>query len=1016
MLYSLLPASEAEEVSLDKAKLIHRAKEGNPAALAEIYARFQPAVYRYIFYRVGDPGTAEDLTGDVFVRLVESLDHLPHQGGRLQAWLHRIAHELIADEHRHAERSPPLKSEELAAGEADLQKATEQRLPPQHLAAAIARLADDQRQVVLLKLVEGLDAETVAWTLGKPVDVIHSLQQRALTALMMAIAQCDATETPQFPQHQQREQLQSEFIQNLAHGLRTPLTLIHSYTDLLLSGTLGPLQPEQHDALEVIYNRTGELTRVIHNLMSTRTISKETLALASLSASEWVENTVDQYRHIAEQAGVRFEVDLADDLPPILGDQKRLSLALSQMLDNAIKFSPDGGLVRARAWTDGGCLHVAVQDQGIGIAPEHLDRVFDRFYQVDGSTTRRFSGVGVGLTVVRVVAEAHGGRAWATSEGPGRGSTFTLALPIDGSSSSCPHAPEHPQPVKPGLSFALDEMLLDFEKGRATTEECLAHYPEYAADLRPLLQTALKVRRAPRPAPSHAAFVAGKRRMLQALAEQKRRQAGSLTPFARCAARIAAIFGKRAQRPAVPRRVPALQPALKPVLALVSFVFGSLLLLTWLRGTVAQAATLAQVHGAVKVLPFGSEVWRFSSVGDRIETGDRIRTGPSSTATLVFFDGSTTDVGAEADVTVAQIHSRRNGSGKVIVLHQWLGYMYNRVNRLSDMASRFQVETATAVAAVRGTEFEIATEADGTTHVTVIVGVVNVTSEETTIPLLAGQQTTVLSGQPCLAARPIDAVGPTPWPTPSPPTPVQETLYRAQTPGPSELAELIRTPTPSTASEGTKIPSPTRTPRPTLTPTPTQRWPKPTSMPTDTPAPRATSTPRPTPAPNVTPTASPTSTPTEAPTPTSTETPTSTPTPTYTPTPTETPTSTPMPTTTLTSTPTPNVTLTFTPTPTATSTTTPTPTYTPTPTETPTSTPTPTATPTSTPTATYTPRPTATPTSTPTVTYTPRPTATPTSTPTATYTPVPTAITVSAPTATPTPTPTGTYTPEPTKV
>jgi RNA polymerase sigma factor (sigma-70 family) len=1001
MLYSLLPASEAEEVSLDKAKLIQRAKDGNPAALAEIYARYQPAVYRYIFYRVGDPGTAEDLTGDVFVRLVESLDHLPHQGGRLQAWLHRIAHELIADKHRHAERSPPLKSEGLA-GEADLQKATEQRLPPQHLAAAIARVTDDQRQVILLKLVEGLDAETVAWTLGKPVDAIHSLQQRALTALVMAIAQCDATQTPQFPQHQQREQLQSEFIQNLAHGLRTPLTLIHSYTDLLLSGTLGPLQPEQQDALEVIYNRTGELTRVIHSLMSTRTISKKTLALAPLSASEWVENTVDQYRHRAEQAGVRFEVDLADDLPPILGDQKRLSLALSQMLDNAIKFSPDGGLVRARAWTDGGCLHVAVQDQGIGITPEHLDRVFDRFYQVDSSTTRRFSGVGVGLTVVRVVAEAHGGRAWATSEGPGRGSTFTLALPIDGSSSSCPHAPQHPQPVKPGLSLALDEMLLNFEKGRATIEECLAHYPEYAADLRPLLQTALKVRRAPRPAPSHAAFVAGKRRMLEALAEQKRRQVGSLTPFARCAARIAAIFEKRAQRPAVPRHVPALQPALKPVLALVSFVFGSLLLLTWLRGTVVQGATLAQVHGAVEVLPFGSEVWRFSSVGDRIKTGDRIRTGPSSAATLVFFDGSTTDLGAEADVTVAQIHSRRNGSGKVIVLHQWLGHMYNRVNRLSDMASRFQVETATAVVAVHGTEFEIATEADGTTHVTVIVGVVNVTSKETTIPLLAGQRTTVLPRQSCLAARPIDAVSPTPWPTPSPPTPVQETLYRAQTPEPSELAELTRTPTPNTALEGTKIASPTRTPGPTLTPTPsptpTQRRPEPTSMPTDTPAPTATSTPRPTPASNVTPTASPTSTPTAAPTPTSTETPTSTPTPTYTPTPTETPTSTPestatftpVPTMTLTSTPTPTVTLTFTPTPSATSTSTPTLTYTPTPTETPTSTPTP--------------------------TYTPTPTATPTSTPTATYTPLPTATTVPVPTATPTPTPTGTHTPEPPKM
>jgi RNA polymerase sigma factor (sigma-70 family) len=953
-----------EETSLEKAKLIQRARNESPPALAEIYARYQPAIYRYFCYVIEDVATAEKLTGDVFVCLAESVHRVPRDSSQLLAWLYRTAHDLVSDLHRHAEHPPPIRPDDSSKkNNPTAQEIAKQRLVPEHLVKAIACLTDDQRQVILLKFVEGLDNEIVARTLDKSVDAIPTLQQQALIALAMEIARSDPTQSPQRANSHERgpEQLQSEIVQNVAHGLRTPLTLIQSYGELLSSGTLGPLEPEQMDALKVIHDRTGDLRRVIHNLTSARDITKESLDVAPLAVSEWIENTVNRYRSKASQAGIQFEIDLSENVPAIRGDHERLNMALSQMLDNAIKFSPDGGLVRVRAWTDAAYLYVAVQDQGIGIDPQHLERIFDRFYQVDGSTTRRFGGMGIGLAAVRTIAAAHSGRVWATSEGLGSGSTFILALPAgpaESPSSLLSHL-EHAQPLEPDLSQALDQVLLSLEEGHATMEECLADHAQYAAELRPLLRIALDLRRAPRPASSQHAYVAGRRRMLDTQARKGHRPAASPTPRPRLADRISAAFGKRTSPP-VSGYAPILQPTPGHLIALFVFIFCGLFLMTWLRRTVAQTATLAQVSGVVKVLPFGSEVWQLSSTGDQINSGDRIRAEPSSTARLIFFDGSTTDLTANTEVTIAQMRSRRDGSGKVIVLQQWLGLTQNHVNRLIDAASRFQVETRTAVAAVRGTAFTVHTAASGTTHVAVTEGIVNVTYEETTVALSAGQEFTVLPDQRHLAMCPICATTPMPCPTPSFPNSAQETPHQLQTLGATEIAESSETPTPRSSLAATEPLRVTTTPRltttPTFTPLPTRRPPRYPSRPTVTP----------------TPTALPTATPTRTNTPEPTTIPTYTPTATPMPTPTASPTFMP----TATSTPTPTKTLTPTPEPTQTPT--PEPTQTPTPEPTQTHTPEPTKTHTPEPTKTHTPEPTKTHTPEPTKTHTPEPTKTPT--------------------------------------
>lgn len=224
------------------------------------------------------------------------------------------------------------------------------------------------------------------------------------------------------------DRLRDEVVQNVSHELRTPLTLVQGYTELLLAGDLGPILDTHRCALEVIRDHTVTLSQLIYNLTALRKIPRETLVMLPLSLQKLVERAVDDFRRLAKQAEVRFEVDLPDDLPPVLGDQQHLRLAFAHLIENAVKFSPDGGLVRVRAWADGRWVRVAVQDQGIGIAAEHLDHIFDRFYQVDGSTTRRFGGMGIGLALVWEIVEAHQGRVEVESA-PGKGSTFIVVLP-----------------------------------------------------------------------------------------------------------------------------------------------------------------------------------------------------------------------------------------------------------------------------------------------------------------------------------------------------------------------------------------------------------------------------------------------------------------------------------------------------------------------------------------------------------------------------------------------------------
>jgi len=219
-----------------------------------------------------------------------------------------------------------------------------------------------------------------------------------------------------------------QVVQNVGHELRTPISLIRGYAELLAERELGPVLDEQQDALQVIREQSAVLTRLIYNLTMLQAVPGQTLALVPLPVADVVRQIPIKFRRAAEKAGIRFREDVPQGLPVVQGDRERLGLVFSHLVDNAIKFSPSGGTVTLRARADQDAVYVSVADEGIGIAPEHLSRIFQRFYQVDGTTTRRFGGMGVGLALVSEIVEAHGGTVSVESQ-VGEGTTFTVAFP-----------------------------------------------------------------------------------------------------------------------------------------------------------------------------------------------------------------------------------------------------------------------------------------------------------------------------------------------------------------------------------------------------------------------------------------------------------------------------------------------------------------------------------------------------------------------------------------------------------
>lgn len=234
------------------------------------------------------------------------------------------------------------------------------------------------------------------------------------------------------------EGMRRQLIGDVAHELRTPLTSIVGYMEGLIDGVV----PADPATFERVRREADRLQRLVHDLQELSRIDEGAVRLdpRPTSVRGLVETAVECLQPQFEGREIDVVLDVPEDLPPVAVDPDRMGQVLLNLLGNALRYTPEGGRVTVAARRDARAVRIAVADTGIGIAPEHLPHLFDRFYRVDPSRSRAAGGTGIGLTIARRLVELHGGSIAAESEGPGKGATFTISLPAP---SPGAHRPPH---------------------------------------------------------------------------------------------------------------------------------------------------------------------------------------------------------------------------------------------------------------------------------------------------------------------------------------------------------------------------------------------------------------------------------------------------------------------------------------------------------------------------------------------------------------------------------------------
>ena len=226
---------------------------------------------------------------------------------------------------------------------------------------------------------------------------------------------------------QNLEQSRRDLVANVSHELKTPIAAIRAHLENLLDGVE---DPDPH-ALQVMLSQTERLSRLIEQLLELSRLESGELPLQreDVSLAPLVTLVLSEIDVARSYNGVTVESELPEDLPAVDADRERVHQVLFNLLDNAVRFTPPGGAVTVSAHRHDGSVEVQVADTGVGIPPEHLPRLFERFYRADPARSREDGGTGIGLAIARSVVEAHGGHIRAESE-LGKGSVFTFDLPV----------------------------------------------------------------------------------------------------------------------------------------------------------------------------------------------------------------------------------------------------------------------------------------------------------------------------------------------------------------------------------------------------------------------------------------------------------------------------------------------------------------------------------------------------------------------------------------------------------
>jgi two-component system sensor histidine kinase BaeS len=288
------------------------------------------------------------------------------------------------------------------------------------VAAALASLLVSRRFVEPLRYVLAATSRIASGRYGERVPVRDADELGELSQSFNAMARA----------LEEAERRRMEVISDVSHELRTPLSTIRGYVEGLAEGVVEPSQ----ETWTLLYAEFERLGRLVDNLrrLSRAEAGQLDLTIAPVSPEEVVRFAVGGMLPLFDEKGVELKSEVPETLPSVLADVDRVVQVLSNLLSNALRHTPDGGQVVVEAEAGGDDVAFEITDTGTGIAPEHLERLFERFYRVDKSRSRDEvrGGSGMGLAISRALVEAMGGRIWVESPGLGKGATFAFILPV----------------------------------------------------------------------------------------------------------------------------------------------------------------------------------------------------------------------------------------------------------------------------------------------------------------------------------------------------------------------------------------------------------------------------------------------------------------------------------------------------------------------------------------------------------------------------------------------------------
>ncbi|HEX6479674.1 MAG TPA: ATP-binding protein [Ktedonobacteraceae bacterium] len=346
------------------------------------------------------------------------------------ASLNRSARELFSLAQVDVEQETPTSLRELAAKsnvswQSDLAEIVEQALAG--------------NTIMNRELIAGINGENVPLTLSISAAPLHDSTLIPTHPIGVVAVLNDITS------HKQIEKLKDEFVSVVSHELRTPLTAIKGYTQHLMrrierrlrearqaQKKSGPLvePPESYDlrSLHIVQSQTEHLERLVNDLLDLSRVQWGELHLqySNFYLADLLSERVQLAQVSAEQHTIYLDIQVQDSR--VVADQSRISQVVGNILDNAVKFSPQGLQVTVKLEEQNNDYLISVTDEGIGVSPEYFDHIFERFYRVRNIASRQYSGIGLGLFVAKAIIEAHGGNIWLSSN-QGAGSTFYFTLP-----------------------------------------------------------------------------------------------------------------------------------------------------------------------------------------------------------------------------------------------------------------------------------------------------------------------------------------------------------------------------------------------------------------------------------------------------------------------------------------------------------------------------------------------------------------------------------------------------------